>query len=238
MVTDPFGRALRDHHLGERERPLVCRDGEQSLDHPIQQFYFEPFDPPADHRFHRYLRGPLLDMGAGVGRHARYFQERFETVAIEHSEALVETMCERGVADARLADMFDLQATFEQGRFASALAYGTQLGLAGSMAGLRSFLSDLAYVTTADATAVLDGYDPGQPATKELLGYRSDPAQGLASRVLQFEYEGTLGQPLLFRLFSPERFREAVAETAWHTARIEYADPERPRRWEAVLEKP
>jgi len=222
MAGDPFGRALRDHYHGDREAPLVQRDGPQSREHPVEQFYFRAFPGEGDDLQRAWLAswldGPLLDAGAGVGRHALYFQEQFETVAIEVSESLVETMTDRGVADAREADMFDLTAAFERDRFRSVLAYGTQVGLAGSMGGLRRFLGDLAFVTTPDATAVLDCYDPDAQGATEMLGYRADPTPGLASRVMAFEYEGDRGRPLLFRLFSPDRLREATLGTGWTVA--------------------
>lgn len=151
-------------------------------------------------------------MGAGAGRDTLYFQEQFETVAIEKSEHLVETMRERGVRDARHADMFALRDYFDRDRFRSALAFGTQVGLSGSMCGLRQFLSDLAFVTTPDATAVLHNYDPEKAPTADILGYRADPTPGLAYRVMHEEY-GDDRETLLFRLFSPDRLREATIGT-------------------------
>jgi len=221
-MASAFGRALLDHHRGERTAPLVQRDGEETLDHPVERFYFGEFDGSGDPAgwIAEHLSGPLVDLGAGAGRHALYFQERFETVAIERDPALVELLDERGVADAREADMFGLRASFERDRFASALAEGTQLGLAGSMDGLRTFLTDLAHVTTPDATAIVDSYDPTDPACAELLGYRADPAPGLASRVMSFEYEDRTDDVLLFRLFSPDRLREAAVGTDWSIAEV------------------
>ncbi|PSP75228.1 SAM-dependent methyltransferase [Halobacteriales archaeon QS_3_64_16] len=222
--SDPFGRAIYDHARGEREAPLVQRDGEETLEHPIEAFYFGDFSPDSeDSRWlESRLSGPLLDMGAGAGRDALYFQERFETIAIEVSDALVETMRECGVADARLADMFALREAFERDRFGSALAIGTQLGLAGSMQGLRQFFGDLAFVTTPDANAVLDCYDPDREGTTDLLGYRPDPTPGLAFRVLWFEYEGEMSELLLLRLFSPDRLREATVGTGWEVDETRY----------------
>lgn len=215
-MPDAFGRAVRDHHLGERTEPLVQRDGEETEEHPIEQFYFEEFDLDEHTQWlESWLDGPLLDLGAGTGKHALYFQERFETVAIEVSDALVETMRDRGVADARRGDMFELRGQFERDRFGSALAIGTQLCLAGSMDGLRAFLADLSSVTTPNASAVVHSYDPTVAETSEMLGYRSDPAPGLAHRVMSFEYEGERDEILSFRLFSPDRLREATVGTDW-----------------------
>jgi len=221
-TSDPFGRAVRDHHRGERDEPLVQRDGAETLDHPIECFYFD--DDAGDEWLATRLDGPLIDMGAGAGRHALYFQERFETVAIEVSEALVALMGERGVEDARHADMFTLCETFERDRFRSALCIGTQVGLAGSMHGLRQFLGDLAFVTTPDASAVIDCYDPDREGVADLLGYRADPTPGLASRVLWFEYEGEASEVLRFRLFSPDRLREATVGTGWGVGEIRYSE--------------
>lgn len=216
MGLDPFGRAIRDFHHDEQSEPLVQFDGEDSEVHPIEQFYFEPFTSEGDEAWiEGHLRGPLLDVGAGAGRDALYFQERFEAVAIEVSEHLVALMDERGVADARHGDMFALPEQFDADRFESALVRGTQLSLAKSMRGIEELLADLAEVTTPSATAVVDSYDPTDERVADLLGYRDDPTPGLAFRLTNFEYEGDVSETLLFRLFSPQRLRDAAAETAW-----------------------
>ena len=237
---DPYGRAIRDHHFGKRTEPLLDVDGAETREHPIERFYFGEFDPetaPDGEWIAERLDGPLLDLGAGAGQHALYFQERFETVAIDVSEHLVAVMRDRGrqttsdgqserarsdygVEDARRADMFSLRETFERDRFRSALANGTQIGLAGSMRGLSEFLGDLAHVTTPDATAVVDAHDPTRENATELLGYRPDPTPGLAHRTYHFEYEGEVGPTLQFRLFSPDRLREAAVGTGWEVADV------------------
>ena len=216
MASDVFGRALRDFHHERQADPLVQFDGEHRQDHPIEQFYFEPFsadDPEA--WIERKLRGSLLDVGAGAGRDTLYFQERCEATALEVSEELVTLMRERGVEDARHGDMFALPSQFEGIRFESALVRGTQLSLAKSMRGIEQFLTDLARVTTPEATAVVDSYDPTDERASGLLGYRRDEIPGLAFRVFAFEYEEAVSETLLFRLFSPERLREAAADTPW-----------------------
>jgi SAM-dependent methyltransferase len=223
-MPDPFGRAVRDHHEDRRDGPLIQRDGAMTLEHPVEELYFADFDPGDDPWLTDALGGPLLDLGCGAGRHALAFQRRHETVAIDASEHLVAVATDRGVADARVADMFALRNSFDRDRFASALCIGTQAGLAGSIAGLRVFLADLAHVTTPDATAVIDGYDPTALDPDELLGYRSDPRPGIASRVFHFAYDGEVGATLLFRLLSPDRLFEATVGTGWRLVGTDYGD--------------
>lgn len=226
---DPFGRALLDFHRGEQDEPLRQHGDGYGREHPIQRFYFSGFAPgssPGDAWLldRLDLDGPVLDMGAGAGRHALDLQERTETVAIEPSEHLVTAMRERGVEDPRRGDMFALSRQFDRDRFRSALAVGTQLGLAGSMDGLRAFLTDLARVTDPGGRAVLDCYDPEAEGASDLLGFRDDPTPGLAHRVMHFEYEGDVGPTLHFRLFAPDRLRGACTGSRWTVADVRYGE--------------
>ncbi|ADE02111.2 class I SAM-dependent methyltransferase [Haloferax volcanii] len=238
MASDPFGRAVRDYYLGELEEPLIDRDGDETREHSIEEWYFGEYQ--RDEWFESWLEGPLLDMGAGAGRDTLYFQEQFETIAIEVSEHLVETMQDRGVDDARLADMFSLREHFGRNRFQSAFALGTQAQLAGSMHGLRQFLDDLAFVTTEDATVILHGYAPELEVTKDIFAYREDPTPGLAYRIFHCEYDGEIGRTLLFQLFSIDRLREATVGTSWEVSEASYGHPEsegESNTWLAVLTK-
>lgn len=237
-MTDPFGRAIRDFHRGEQDEPLIQRDGQWAREHPIEAFYFGDFAPGDDRSefIASWVDGPLLDMGAGTGRDTLHFQERYETVAIEVSDHLVETMRDRGVRSVRHADMFALRESFERDRFRSAFAWGTQVGLAGSVCGLREFLEDLSFVTTPDGTVTFDCYDPKHADLDDMLGYRADPTSGLCHRVMHFEYEGDVGETLLFRLFGPDRLREVAADTDWRVAEIA-SDPDGSPHYQAALAK-
>ena len=230
-MSGPFANALADAHRDEMQGSLEYRFGDERHEADVA-LYFDRYEAEGASGawFESWLDGPLLDLGAGVGRHALHFQERFETVAVERSERLVETMGERGVEDARVADLFALRESFGRDRFRSALAVGTQVGLCGSLTGLRAFLSDLAFVTDPGGTAVFDGFDPSHDRTREMDGYRSDPAPGLAHRVIQFEYDGTLGEPWCYRLFTPDRIREAVVGTGWRVADVRHGEGD----WEHV----
>lgn len=237
-MAEPFPQALHDFHFGDQRGALVARNGEETEEHTLD-LYFSEYSAAGNEGawLESWLDGPLLDMGAGAGRHALYFQQQFETVAIEQSDLLVEVMRDRGVTDARNADMFALREAFERDRFASALAMGTQTSLAGSIRGLERFLGDLAFVTAPDATAVVDGFDPEHEDTIETLEYRSDPAPGLAYRLLQLEYDGVLGEPWLYRLFTPDRIREAAIGTGWDVAEVRYGSGEWAHTYRVALSK-
>ena len=143
MAGDAFGRAIRDRHRGEKTDRLVQRDGPETREHTVDRYLAEIGDEDVAW-LDEYVDGPVLDMGAGAGRFALSFQDRHETVAIEASRV----------------DMFAVREAFDRDRFETVFSVGTQVGLAGSLPGLRAFLGDLAAVTTPEATAVFQLYDP------------------------------------------------------------------------------
>lgn len=92
-MPDPFAQALHDFHFDEMQGPLRYRRGEETEEVGIG-FYFDEVTANGSW-LESWLDGPLLDMGAGAGRHALYFQDQFETVAIEQNEMLVEILRDR-----------------------------------------------------------------------------------------------------------------------------------------------
>lgn len=213
---DVFGQALLDHYHETRSEPLFQRDGATKYQHRINDYYFRAFqtEPGADW-IASHLDGPLLDVGAGAGRDSLYFQDLFDTTALEISPPLVELLNERGVQNICHGDMFSLSDLFPTNRFRSILINGTQIGLVKSRRGFHEFLEHLAQITQSPATVVFDCYDPTIEGAIDMLGYRTDPTPGLGFRVYHYEYNGNVGKTLLFRLFSLSRLRSMLADTRW-----------------------
>lgn len=222
-MADPLGRAMLDFARGRHRGNCLHRDGDTVWDANVYGFYFQPPDawPDAFRRLLDSLDGPVLDVGCGTGQEALYLQERGrDVVGIDVSPHAVQAAHERGVEDVRVMDMFHL--SFPPDRFRSVLVKGTQTGLAGSLAGIREFLADLAALTDGDGVAVVDSYDPAA-LDEAFAGFRPDPREGLARRTFHVEYEypaehgwtREVGKPLEFLLFSPGRLREVAEKTAW-----------------------
>jgi SAM-dependent methyltransferase len=242
--SDPLGEAMCDYQDGGLRGDCRYVDGADTEDGHIRANYFTPVEE-WDSAWRDLLdsfAGPVIDVGCGTGQTATYLQDRGrDVVGLDVSPGAAAAARERGVADARVMDMFELPAEFDPGQFASLLCKGTQLGLAGSLAGISDLLADFAAITTPDATAVVDNYDPTQlddPA--EMLGYRPDPREGVARRCFHFEYDRResggkrlIGRTLAFLLCSPRRLRDALVGTPWTVTEI------RPQEvyYRAVLEK-
>jgi SAM-dependent methyltransferase len=225
MAADALGTAMCDYQRGELGD---CRyvDGEATMDGHIEENYFGSHEEWDDDRraWFAAFDGPVLDLGCGAGQHVRFFEDRgTEVLGVDVSPGAVAAARERGVEHVAVADMFDLP--FGRDRFRSVLLNGTQVGLAHSVAGVRSLLTDLAHITDADATAQVDNYD-GRLVDEGLFGYRPDPRDGFAHRTFHFEYEPPegeriLGRALHFLLFSPDRLRDVCVGTPWSVVDVE-----------------
>lgn len=226
MNADALGTAMRDYQRGELGD---CRyvNGVDRMDGHIEENYFGSHEDWDEERCERFaaLDGPVLDLGCGAGQHVRFFEDRgTEVLGVDVSPGAVQAARERGVESVAVADMFDLP--FRRDQFRSVLLNGTQVGLAHSVAGVRSLLSDLAHITDSEATAQVDNYDPNL-VDEALFGYRPDPRDGFAHRAFHFEYEPRdgdriLGRALHFLLFSPDRLRDSCVGTPWSVVDVEH----------------
>ncbi len=228
MRADPLGRAMLDYQRGGLRGDCQYRDGVETQDGHIYEHYFRPKAEWSDdwRELLDTLEYPVVDIGCGSGQYAEFLQREGKVVAIDVSPGAVETAGERGVEDARVMDMFELD--FSCDRFRSALVNGTQIGLAQSLAGARDFLADLARITDENGVAVVDNYDPTGLDAEEFFGYRPDPRPGVAHRTFHFEYvrdgEREVGRDLHFVLFSPDRLHDVVVGTPWRVAEVRTGD--------------
>lgn len=229
MPADPLGRAMYDYHHGERTWKLVYRDGDDVKEHDIGATYFTPPDAWSEDWKQRLdaLDDPILDIGCGPGTHSLWLQERGrEVVAIDVSPNAVRAARERGLRTACVMDLFHLGV--RHGRFRSVIVIGTQLGLGGSLSGVRAILADLGAVTGRRATAIVDSYDPASLDSGSLTGFRPDPRLGVAHRAFHFEYHRPgdgrdgpeVGRTLSFVLFGPDRLRDIVVGTPWEVTEV------------------
>lgn len=242
---DALGLAMRDYRRG-REGTLRYRDGRETKDGNVEEFYFTPPTAWADERVAQLRRvadsgGPVLDVGCGTGQHVRWFQDRdVDAVGVDVSPNAVATARELGGQRVLVGDMFDLP--FGRDRFRAINCSGTQLGLGGSLAGIVDVLERFARVTTDDAVALVDNYDP-RGLDDDFFGYRPDPREGIAHRCFHFEYErattaagpDAIGRSLHFLLCSPDRLRDAAAETPWRVEEVFPTDDG--RFYRALLER-
>ena len=170
---DAFGLMLLDHFEGRPAVEIIERD-----DGYVQVFTGSPagyFAPVG--RWHaperqalRLVRGRVLDVGCGAGRVALELQQRGrEVVAIDPSPLAVEVSRRRGVKDARVLGLRDVDESL--GGFDTVVLFGNNFGLFGDVRKARARLRGLARVTSDRARILAASGDPHRTTSRDNLGY-------------------------------------------------------------------
>lgn len=194
---EPHARALRDYFEGAADATIVLHSslGEHE-EIPIAVFFRGPDDLFSfDRAALRLCRGRVLDVGAGTGVHSLYLQERgFEVCAIDVLADAVEIMRRRGVHDARLCGIEQLDA----GRFDTILMMMNGTGILGTLEGLDRFLRHVPRLMTRRGQILVDSGparvvgDSEEPAVEvNLEEGGSYPGEAW----ITLEYRGERGPP-------------------------------------------
>jgi SAM-dependent methyltransferase len=161
---DAYGRAILDFYEGKGGFELFELDNgfiDVAMRGGLPAFYFSPFDRWFEHEKQalQLVRGRVLDIGCGAGRHCLYVQEHgHEVVGIDNSPLAIEVARRRGVRDARVMSIADLGPGL--GSFETLLLLGSNFALLQSRARARELLQRFHEVTTPDAQILAGVMDP------------------------------------------------------------------------------
>lgn len=117
---DAFGHMLMAGLRGANEPEVIEREDGFVNTGWGASVYLAPYDewPPVEQEAMPYVRGRVLDVGCGAGRHALYLQEQgHAVVAVDASPLAVEVCRERGVRDARLIAITQLSRALAAAAF-------------------------------------------------------------------------------------------------------------------------
>lgn len=199
--------------------------------------YFKPHRswPAMEKRAMRYVRGRVLDVGAGAGRVALHAQERgHDVLAIDNSPLAVKVCLLRGVKDARVVPFTQVSPAL--GVFDTIVMLGNNFGLFGSFERARWMLRRLKRLTSADARIVTQTVDPYLTELPEHHAYhRRNRRRGRMAGQLKIRvrYLGYATPWFDYLFVSQAEMRKIVAGTGWRVTRVLEELP----RYVAVIEK-
>ena len=237
-AEDAFGHQLLDELAGvAREGQLERDDGSTGPSMAAASFLI-PFDGwhPAERQVFERVRGRVLDVGCGAGRHSLEAQERnLDVLAIDISPGAVEASRRRGVCDVRLLPIAEVDERL--GTFDSVLMMCGNFGLAGSAGETERWLQTMHRMTTPSGRIVLDTVDPYQDADAGYLAYmeRNRARGAMAGQVtIRIRYGERLTPWFDLLLVSPSELDELAGRAGWRVAEVVAGEP--PDSY-AVLEK-
>lgn len=154
----PFGRALLDYARDDRGDPLLVLDAGQVTRVDLWEFFAdEPSMSTLEQRALDAVVPPVLDAGAGAGRHALALQRRgIEVCAVDILPHAVATMRRLGVRDARCLDILEGDIP----PAATLLMMMNGIGLVETLGGLERFLRRAHVALAPGAQLLLDSTAP------------------------------------------------------------------------------
>ena len=216
-AMSPFGAALSAFFGGEQDAELLlCRDDGLVVPLPMTAFFrargeFSEIEAAALDA----CTGHVLDGGAGSGLHTLPLQERgLPVTAVDVSRAAIAVMSERGVLDARQADL----TVFNGGLFDTLLLLGHGVGMVEHLDGLDRFLKHAQTLVSPSGKLLIHSTDVRMTDESVHLAYHDRNRQagryiGVSRLYLEFKSES--GTSYDWLLVEPDTLREHAATAGW-----------------------
>ena len=188
---------------------------------PTPPRYFAPFRrwPAHQRRALRFVRGRVVDVGAGAGRVALELQNRgHAVVAIDVSPGAVEVCRRRGVHDARVMRFEDVDESL--GEIDTVVMFGNNFGLFASPSKARRLLRRLRPLADRIVAGSNNPYateDPAHLAYQERNRSRGRMPGQLRLRV---RYRDLIGPWFDYLIVSPDEMGTILEGTEWRIRRL------------------
>jgi SAM-dependent methyltransferase len=234
-----YARAMLDHWLGKKVVVEFERDDGYRSRSNVESYFTPPSKwPRMEREALRQVRGRVLDIGCGPGRHALYLQKkRFRVVGIDASPTQCALARIRGLQEVFEASVHRLPRGL--GRFDTALMMGNNLGLAGDVPRMRRYLRELREIMTPRGRLIGHSRIPGTwsedhlPYVKRNLARRRPP--GLIT--LRVRYKERIGDWFDLLLIPPEELARVAHETGWELMHVVWEGGYAPGDYVGVLER-
>jgi len=234
-----YARAMLDHWLGKKVTVEFERDDGYRSGSKIESYFTPPSKwPRMEREAIRMVRGRVLDLGCGPGRHALFLQKKgFDVVGIDASPTQVALARIRGLAHVYPASVRQLPRGL--GTFNSFLMMGNNLGLAGDLPHMRRFLRDLREIARKGARLIGHSRIPGTWSEVHLPYVKRNLRRGRTPGLLtlRVRYKGKIGDWFNLLLISPEDLARLGQETGWDLVRVIWEGGYGPGDYVGVLER-
>jgi 2-polyprenyl-3-methyl-5-hydroxy-6-metoxy-1,4-benzoquinol methylase len=223
IVADTFGQEVSAYLQSPGGYEIVERDDGYITAMPVS-LYFGGFDdwPEYERRAMAAVRGRVLDIGSGAGRHALYLQEQGHPVlATDVSPLALEVCRQRGIRETRLISVTAL--TRRLGTFDTLLMMGNNLGLLGGYRRGRWLLRRFGGLTSPEGRIVATTRDPYDTSDPNHLSYHArNRARGRMGGQVRIRLRHGLEKGAWFDylLLSPQELPGLVEGTGWHVAQV------------------
>ncbi|MFC1803875.1 methyltransferase domain-containing protein [Thermoproteota archaeon] len=196
---DAWGQLILAQYEGKKSYEAIERD-DGFLDVSLNpQRYFSTFDEWNIHTQEsmQQVKGTVLDIGCGAGRHALYLQDKgLDVLGIDNSPLAIKVCQLRGLKKTKVTSIDEL--SFDTGSFDTILMLGNNFGLFGSFNKAKELLMRFHSFASDDCLIIAETLDP----------YKTDNPVHLKYHELNLS-RGRMGGQIRFRI------RYGIFTTPW-----------------------
>jgi len=236
---DAFGQEMWAYYKGERTSEIVERDDGyfEASEYGPKMYFLECEDWAAfERKAMESVKGRVLDVGCGAGRHSLYLQKKgFNVLGIDSSPLAIRVCRLRGVKKARVMPIEEVN--FKPGSFDTIIMMGNNFGLFGSFEKARRLLRKFHRMTSENGLIVASTRDAYKTENPDHLEYhRLNRERGRMSGQLRIRvrFRKYIGRWFDYLIVSKKEMLEILKGTGWKIK--EYVDSDN-SEYIAVIEK-
>jgi SAM-dependent methyltransferase len=217
---DAYGRAIWAYYKRGGGFEIVERDDGYFGVSSGPKFYFSEFEDWPDHekKAMEFVKGRVLDIGCGAGRHSLYLQRRgFDVVGIDISPFAIKTCRLRGLKKTRTMSIDEIDK-FPPGSFDTILMLGNNFGLFGSPEKAKVLLKKLYEITSSDARIIAESRDPyktDNPAHLEYHEFNRRRGRMPGQLRIRVRFEKYVTDWFDYLIVSKEEMKAMLEGTGW-----------------------
>ena len=218
-MADTFGRIMRDALLGKDAKYIIERD-DGFIRNTSGHQYIKSFNEwdEAEKEAMMHIKGPVLDVGCGVGRVGDYVKNQgIEYYGVDLSPLVVEMCHKRGHENVFVMSADNIE--LNRSDFRTVVLFGNNFGILGKPVDVVRMLNGFHQFTADDAIILAGSIDPEETDEETHLVYhaknraQSNPP-GLVK--LRNKYQGEIDDWWYLLLCGKELMSELAEEAGWY----------------------
>lgn len=216
---DTYGQEIMVFHNGREACEIVERDDGYIACAMEVGAYFSRYEDWAsiEKKAIKYVKGKVLDVGCGAGRHALYLQNKgFDVRGIDVSPLAIEVCKQRGLKKAEVTSIEDTD--FPPNSFDTIIMMGNNFGLFGSFEKARRLLRRFHTMTSAKALIVASTRDPYKTENTDHLQYHTlNKKKGrMGGQVrIRIRFGKNAGRWFDYLMVSQAEMKKILLDTGW-----------------------
>lgn len=216
---DAYGEEIWAYYKGREVFEIVERDDGYISASNLPKVYFSEYEDwsPHEKRAMEFVKGRVLDIGCGAGRHSLYLQSKgFDVLGIDVSPLAIKVCKLRGLKKAEVMSIQDID--FKPDSFDTIIMMGNNFSLFGSFEKARRLLKRFHKITSKDALIIAETRDPYATDNPAHLEYHEfNKKRGRMAGQLRIRIRcGKYATPWFdYLLVSKKEMKEILKGTGW-----------------------